>query len=303
MSRVLERLLNLLAFLRTVGRAVTIDEIRFTVAGYERDNDEAFRRMFERDKATLRKAGIPLETVVIDTLTNVLGYELPAERFEMEDPGLTDEELAALWLATRLVRMGGGDITPALHKLGGSAGDLSEVPAPTANLGEVEAVAAVFGAITERRMVAVTYHGRRRRLEPHGLLHRRGHWYVVAREGAEDRVFRIDRGDGWAGEGGPDAFDRPAGIDLRAALPDTPWEVGEQPIEAIVRFDDDIAWWVEHQLGVAPVEVGDGFVVARLPVANRHAFLGWLLDLGASAEVLGPPELRALVVERIRGVA
>ena len=63
MKNVLERLLNLLAFLLTVGRSVSAEEIRQTVAGYDREADEAFRRMFERDKVLLRKMGIPLETV------------------------------------------------------------------------------------------------------------------------------------------------------------------------------------------------------------------------------------------------
>ena len=63
MNKVVERLLNLLAFLLTVGRPVTMDEIRRTVAGYDRDADEAFRRMFERDKELLRAMGCPSNCV------------------------------------------------------------------------------------------------------------------------------------------------------------------------------------------------------------------------------------------------
>ena len=66
MKRVIERLLNLLAFLLTAGRPVSADEIRMTVAGYDQDNDEAFRRMFERDKDLLRNMGIPLELAPTD---------------------------------------------------------------------------------------------------------------------------------------------------------------------------------------------------------------------------------------------
>ena len=57
MKNVLERLLNLLACLLTAGRPVTADEIRHTVAGYEDKSDEAFHRMFERDKDLLREMG------------------------------------------------------------------------------------------------------------------------------------------------------------------------------------------------------------------------------------------------------
>ena len=61
MKRVIERALNLLAFLLTASRPVTADEIRVPVAGYDQPNDEAFRRTFERDKELLRRLGIPLE--------------------------------------------------------------------------------------------------------------------------------------------------------------------------------------------------------------------------------------------------
>jgi proteasome accessory factor B len=301
MNRVLERLLNLLAFLRTVGRPVTIDEIRFTVAGYDRDNDQAFRRMFERDKSLLRGAGLPLDTVVIDEITQQLGYELAAERFEMVDPGLDEEERAALWLAARMVRLGGTDIGPAFHKLGGE-GEREPAAGPLANLGgEAESMAELFDAITSRRRVAVTYRDQPRVLEPLGLLHRRGHWYLVANAHGERRVFRVDRATDWAATGEPDAFTPPADLDLAAALPEAPWEAGDERVTARVRFDDDVAWWVRRQLPGIDFESVDGGAVASLDVASRDAFMGWLLDLGPSAEVLGPPELRAEVVARIEG--
>ncbi|MEX1280853.1 MAG: WYL domain-containing protein [Acidimicrobiia bacterium] len=304
MGRVLERLLNLLAFLRTVDRPVTIDEIRYTVAGYDRDNDQAFRRMFERDKGLLRGAGIPLETVVIDEITQRLGYVLPSERFEMADPGLTDEERAALAVAARMVRMGGDDIRPAIQKLGGTddAGDGD--PRWSANLpGDHDDVAELFDAVAGRREVTVTYRDRPRRLQPLGLLHRRGHWYLVALESGDQRIYRVDRGEGWTAVGDAEVFERPAGLDIGSALPAHPWEAGEEPVTATVHFDDDIAWWVRRRLPDDALSIVDGRLVAELEVAHREAFLGWLLDLGPSAEVLGPPELRAAVIDRIRGVA
>lgn len=300
MSRVLERLLNLLAFLRTVDHPVGIDEIRFTVAGYDRDNDPAFRRMFERDKELLRGAGIPLETVVLDDITQALGYELPAERFEMTDPDLTDEELAALYVATRMVRMGGAEVGPAFQKLGGAAAADGQA-ALTANLGgDADAIAELFDAVSSRREVTVDYRGKPRRLQPQGLLHRRGHWYLVTDDGDERRMFRVDRGQNWEAAGQTGAFDR-IDIDLRAILPDLPWESGDEQVDAVVRFDDEIAWWVRRQLPGTDFTHGDGYSEARLEVAHRDAFVSWLLELGDTAEVVSPPELRTAVVERVRG--
>jgi predicted DNA-binding transcriptional regulator YafY len=38
---------------------------------------------------------------------------------------------------------------------------------------------------------------------------------------------------------------------------------------------------------------------AELSVANREAFIGWILGFGPDAEVLGPPELRDAVLQRV----
>src|SRR5660398_258884 len=59
-----ERLLNLvIALVNTSGR-MTKEQIRTSVAGYDREGStEAFERMFERDKETLRELGVPIVTV------------------------------------------------------------------------------------------------------------------------------------------------------------------------------------------------------------------------------------------------
>ena len=107
MQKVIERILNLLAFLLTAERPVTADEIRMTVAGYDQDSDDAWRRMFERDKDVLRRLGIPLETRPTDAWGVEHGYTVPTAEYALEDPGLTDEERTSLWLAAKVVRLGG----------------------------------------------------------------------------------------------------------------------------------------------------------------------------------------------------
>ena len=47
--------------------------------------------------------------------------------------------------------------------------------------------------MTERRMVTFSYRGSARRVEPYGLGHRLGHWYLVARRGSDGiRAYRAD---------------------------------------------------------------------------------------------------------------
>ena len=112
MRRVIERLLNLLAFLLTTRRPVTADEIRNQVAGYGGSSDEAFHRMFERDKDLLRRIGIPIELTDGNGWGLEQGYLIDPDAYRLPDPGLTDEERAALALATRVVRLGGGPAAP-----------------------------------------------------------------------------------------------------------------------------------------------------------------------------------------------
>jgi predicted DNA-binding transcriptional regulator YafY len=77
-----------------------------------------------------------------------------------------------------------------------------------------------------------------------------------------------------------------------------PWEAGtDETVDATVRFDPDVAWWAARHLGVEGP--GDGPLEVELPVANRDAFIGWVLGFGPDAEVLGPAELRQQVLARI----
>ena len=58
-----ERLMNLVIALLSTRNFITAERIRKTVLGYaDCPTDDAFARMFERDKNELRDLGIPLET-------------------------------------------------------------------------------------------------------------------------------------------------------------------------------------------------------------------------------------------------
>lgn len=294
MHRVIERILNLLAFLLTVGRPVTAEEIRNTVAGYDQETDEAFRRTFERDKDLLRQLGVPLHLEHTDAWEVEQGYVVSPDQYSLPDPDLTDEERAALWLATRMVRLGGQAPGPgALFKLGGVSIAATGDPL-AADLGaEADALAEVFRGVTERRVLRFQYRDQQRVLRPWGLVHRMGHWYVVGEADKQRRTFRVDRMSAISA-GDPEAFDRPKGFRASDGFPDVPWEAGEQDVLATVRFDGDIAWWARRQLSASATieESREGSIEATFPVANPDAFVGWMIGFEDAAEILGPPELR-----------
>jgi len=302
--KVIERILNLLAYLLTVGRAVTAEEIRTTVAGYEQSADDAFHRMFERDKELLRRLGIPIELAPTDGWQVEHGYVVEPAAYALPDPGLTDEERTALWLAAEVVRVGGQVAAPdALFKLGGAPMTASGEPLAASLTEGSESLGLAFTAIAERRHLLFSYRDRRRRIDPYGLVHRRGHWYVVGHDGDKVKVFRMDKAEDVVAGEDPDAFVRPEGFRASEFIPETPWEAGGEEMVARVHFDAEMAWWARRQIGNRGelTDTEDGGVEALMPVANPEAFIGWLLSFDDRAELIDPPELRTRLLERVRG--
>jgi proteasome accessory factor B len=298
MQNVVERVLNLLIYLLESPVPVTSNDVRNTVHGYADQSDEAFHRMFERDKQVLRRLGVPIKLEALDAWEIDEGYSVDPDEYAIPDPGLTQEERVALSVAGRMVRLGGTEAgVSALIKLGGVERGAGVEPL-TADLGmESERLGDLFGAISERRKVKFTYRGHVRPVEPYGLAHHRGHWYLVGNTAEGDRMYRVDRMETLEVGEEPNAFTKPKGFDVRAAVISQPWEAGsDPPVEATVRFDADLAWWAARSLGVPEP---DGELVATVKVANVDAFVGWLLSFGVSAEVVAPDSIRDAVAGRV----
>jgi proteasome accessory factor B len=302
----LERLVNLVAALIDADRPLTREELRRRVGGYS-DDPDAFRRNFERDKDVLRQMGMPLVTESLDDerSDDQAGYRIPRERYELPDPGLSEDELAALRLATSAVRLdeswGSDAPLSALRKLaaaGGGTGSGVVVPPAPARLAELtggEAVATAFGAIAECRRLRFRYHGEVRSVDPWKLSYRRGQWYLAGYDHhrSGERVYRMDRIEGpVATEGDAGAFERPDG---RAAAPAPAWRLGDGPeVTVRVRVDADQAPWAEASVGADAVVARhpDGSVDVELAVTNRDALRSWVLGFLHHAEIVSPAEER-----------
>jgi predicted DNA-binding transcriptional regulator YafY len=156
--------------------------------------------------------------------------------------------------------------------------------------------------------VTFSYRGEPRALEPYGILHRFGHWYVVGRDRDRDgpRAFRVDRLDGPPDVGPADGFVAPPGVDPNDYLSSDPLTYGDdQPVAARVLVDAARSSLVVDALGEDAVveQRDDGSVVVVLAVVNREAFRTFVLDLLDHAEVLEPPELRTEIVEWLTALA
>ena len=98
-----ERLMNLVIALLSTHGYLTAERIRASVDGYaDSPSDEAFSRMFERDKNELRDLGIPLETGRVSALDPTEGYRINRDAYALPDIELTPDEAAAVAVATRL---------------------------------------------------------------------------------------------------------------------------------------------------------------------------------------------------------
>jgi len=305
-QRVIERTLNLLAFLLTADRPVTADEIRVTVAGYDHESDQAFHRTFERDKDLLRRLGVPLELVPTDAWEVELGYVIPGDDWELADPGLTDDERTAVLLAAQAVRFGGQAAgADALFKLGGARSGGGGEPL-AADLGlDTASIEAAFHSVADRRELIFEYTGSLRTIFPYGLVHRRGHWYVVGPEVVDPGVvkaFRLDRAGGPRSGENRGVFERPPGFKASEAIPNAPWEAGADDLEAVVRFDADVAWLAERHLSPDAVSthLEDGSLEVQMPVSAPGAFLGWIVGFEDRAEIISPPQLRERFLELVR---
>jgi predicted DNA-binding transcriptional regulator YafY len=297
MRNVVERVLNTLIYLLQSARPVTAEDIRRTVPGYSQDSDEAFHRMFERDKGLLRQLGVPLKLVALDSWEVDHGYTVDPEEYAMDDPGLTAEERAALSLAATMVQVGGSHYgLDGLRKLGGAERGIAYEPFG-ADLGaEGDLLGTIFDAVVQRSPLEFVYRDNPRKVNPYGIAFRRGHWYLVGGGSDGERIYRVDRITNIsAGEAG--SFRRPDSFDPDAVLRAHPWETGvDDVIEAKVTFDSDVAWWASRTLGVDHTE---GPLEVPLPVSNRDAFIGWILSFGPSAEIVSPSDLRDELVSRV----
>jgi proteasome accessory factor B len=307
-ARKLERLLNLTALLLAAPRAVPAEDIQSQL-DYPEDQT-AFRRAFERDKDELRSMGIPIKIErVLGRVPEVDGYRIPRDEYALRDPGLTPDELAALHLAASAVQVEGLEARPGLLKLGGLVDDSAAAAGVGVQVAALPAdanLAALFAAVQARTTIELSYRDEVRTIDPHRLEFLRGRWYLTGfdHDRSADRNFRLDRIDGAVAAVAGATFERPVSSGVGAAR--QAWQYGgDDPITATLRIDATRAAWAVQHLGPDHIveSEDDGSVVVQLPVTNRDAFRSFVLTFLDHAEIVGPAELRADLVDWLTAVS
>jgi proteasome accessory factor B len=323
-KRKTERLLGLVVCLLSTRRYLTAEQIRAAVPGYP-EQDDLFKRMFERDKEDLRELGVPLETGVNHPFDEDPGYRIRQQAYQLPELRLEADEAAVLGLAARVWRRAelAGAAAGALLKLRaagidagtGTGGDDARSPVPHGIEPRLGASEPAFGplweAVRDRRPVTFSYRAagrsdpQRRELEPWGVVNRHGRWYVAGWDRAREatRVFRLGR------IAGPVKF---SGLAGRVTVPD-----GVDVREMVSNWDSAP---VQEHTALLRVRAGSGVGLRRHAVSvraddgtpgwdlvtTRFADPGWFADYAASfgpdAIVLDPPDLREAVIRRLKGV-
>ncbi len=312
-ARRAERLVNLVICLLSTRQFLAAERIRDAVPGYEaadgsKATDEAFKRMFERDKAELRELGIPLETGRNSHFDSEDGYRIKRREYELPAIEFDAAEAAAVGLASRLWRSAtlGEAARNALMKLRAAGTTVQDDAAPGA-VPDLDAsdpsLPALLDAARTARVVRFDYlksgagEPERRTLEPWGVLSWRGRWYVAGfdRDRGEPRSFRLSRITGSVTPvGAPGAFTRPEQVDLLDMVSGRGWEdthaahvrANGGGLASLRRIAD------KEQDGVLEITYSDTSWLARQVAAA-----------GSAATVLDPPELVQAVIARLRAAA
>ncbi|MCY7341745.1 MAG: WYL domain-containing protein [Pseudonocardia sp.] len=228
-----ERLVNLVLCLLSTKAFLTAERIRSIVPGYaDAPSDDAFFRMFERDKTELRELGVPLETGRLSGYDTADGYRIARQDYELGEIDLEPDEAAAVALAARLWDSPelAGPAHGALLKLRAAGVEVDE------DQGRVQprvqttepAFAPLLAAVQTGRVVTFDHRRggpggeiARRTVEPWGVVSWRGRWYLVGhdRDRAAPRSFRLSRISMPVTPTGPaGAVTVPGGVDLMSMV-------------------------------------------------------------------------------------
>jgi predicted DNA-binding transcriptional regulator YafY len=276
-------------------------------------------RTVYRDVAALQGAGVPLWTE-----TGPGGGIRLVEGWRSRLDGLTADEAGVLFLAGApgaAAELGVGTVLAAAQvkvlatlppELRGRAARVRErflldAPGWFHRDEPLPHLATIAEAMWADHQVAIRYRRADRSvdrvLDPLGLVLKAGTWYLVARQGADVRTYRVGRVE--AAEALPERFARPGGFDLAAF-----WSASSAAFDrtilrdrvrvrlspgaqrALPRHTDKTA--AEEALAAAGPPDAEGWVEVDLAVEAEDVAFGQLIGLAPDVEVLAPASLRAL---------
>ncbi|GAA0262100.1 helix-turn-helix transcriptional regulator [Cryptosporangium japonicum] len=319
-----DRLLSLLLLVQTRGR-MTAQELA--------DELEVSVRTVYRDVDALSAAGVPLYA----DRGPAGGYQL-VDGYRTKLTGLTIDQAESLFLVgmpgpAAALGLGTELAATELKLLAALPAELRtraermrerfhlDAPGWFREAEQVPHLAAVADAVWNQRRIRARYRRWKapreveRAWDPLGVVLKAGVWYFVARRADDGEVRAYKVSHLLDVEVLPEQFERPPGF----ALADywdgwtRRFEQGLIRGEAHVRISPQGLDRLQHLLG-GPAMVqaarenaepadADGWIRTRIPVEHVRKAHGDFLAVGADVEVLGPPELRALIAHTVAALA
>jgi proteasome accessory factor B len=317
-ARKSERLLNLLITLLVSRTYVTKERLREVVEPYREAGDDAFEKMFERDKEELRSLGIPIEVGYVDrAFEDEPGYRIERSAFELPDIDLAPEEAAVLGLAARVWQHAGlaAATSDALVKLkaGGVTVDREALNVVQPQLtAEEPAFEPLWDATRTRTPVRFDYRTSAgtevgtRHLQPWGVVSYRGRWYVVGHDADRGgpRVFRLSRVQGAVvRDGRPGSFEVPPGTDLRALTQRLAPRPADRSATLLVRKGAGHGLRRHARPAADQADAPPGWERLEATYGAADGFADEVLGYGADVVVEAPEDIRSWVVQRLREAA
>jgi proteasome accessory factor B len=320
------RLLGVVTFILSRSEPVTRRELYEAFPDDYAGSAEAKEKKFTRDKDAIERLGYAIETVEVGGKDQT-AYAIDPCAYALPPIDLGPDEAAVVWAAAAAALRFSShplreDLEAALRKLLVGARGLPPPAAAPEELGTApdrkadRVLEKLVSAWERRKRVTLTYWKVgddaevERQVDVYGWASRRGEWLFAGwchlRKAV--RVFYLSRVRALKvnvrAPGKPD-YDIPAEFDIRRFSRQQIWDyVVHPPRLATVRFTGSLAPLARQLLpGAKVVTDTDGARVARLEVRNLRGLVRQALAWGPEAELLEPPEGRALAREILAATA
>ncbi|WP_427017788.1 helix-turn-helix transcriptional regulator [Pseudarthrobacter sp. P1] len=312
----IERLLNLVIALLGSRDGHDKGFLRANIRGYDpQASDEAFERMFDRDKINLKKLGIPMQARQIHTADdpNTWTYRIAPEEYRLPEIRLDDASLAVLGLAAQVWEQAtlGSAAMRALRKLENVTGreSMNDGGAVQSRIRtEDPSFDGLWDALRDSHPVTFSYRRSQqdtstvRSVQPWGLGNKYGQWYLSGLDvpSGEPRLFRLSRITSEVSINTAATFERPADFDIATVL-DT---LGTgQEYTAVVEVRAGTAALLREDATTSAPAARGGWDRLEIPYREPELMAGDLATLGPGAVVVGPAALHDAVLSRLHAAA
>lgn len=304
-------MLDLVIALTHTRHRLTKAQIQATVRGYgDAATTEAFERMFERDKQSLRDLGIPLVTLTDAVHEDEVGYRIDTASYELPDINLSAAQMGVLSVAAQVWQDSGfaGAARRGLTKLRAvtESGAEQAQSAVMRRRGPDPVIADLLDAIAERAPISFRYRAAnsgvvaRRQVQPWRVYAQDRGWYLEGHDIERDaaRSFRTSRIVGSLTRSGPPgSFNPPSNRQPPTPDPSISVRLAVRPgTAAALRARGEV---------VETVADPDGGLreVLTMSVADLDTLASDIAAYGESVVALAPLSLQQATMRRLQAVA